>query len=405
MLAYYKGMQAVSLVVKAKNLVELWTILNKAGINKDSSDKHKKLNGLFVITIKRSEQINSQVYANIRESAEIGILNDSSSQERAEEVFRAIYRVEIQLRRLLLYVSGVVETYYDILLQHGKYTNQSKDTKHDIIFKGSSDVRVSQLTMGELIQIMGYDFSWSSRALTTSDVNELLTDSKDFDEFKSRVDGKSKVTFVWDVVANQVLLKSLPWEKMEKNLIRLKKYRDTAAHHNHFTEKQKVEAVKLAETIEKEVELPATVSLSPAHQAALQNLSKQITDSLRGIQMQYNSEAFRSLAEHRQQIVSNMLKNSSLQSSLERSLASFNTSINITKPTMDAISKNLSASLFEQFKYPIIDTSFLKKNVQPLAGLDTNILGTDKDIEEENSESENEEDSKDGPPIAPKRNH
>ena len=155
-------MQQIVLVIKAQTSGEVQDILDRIGINKDSSDKCEAISEqLFLVTIKRSKQIDPQVYVKINENLKIGILSDSSSRKRAEEVFKAVYEVEIQLRKLLLYLPDLIEAYYDILLQHGKYLDKckSKDTENNLIFKNNLETLVSYLTLGEIIEILGYDFS------------------------------------------------------------------------------------------------------------------------------------------------------------------------------------------------------------------------------------------------------
>ena len=208
-------------------------------------------------------------------------MSDSSSRKRAEEVFKAVYEVEIQLRKLLLSLPDLIEAYYDILLQHGKYLDKckSKDTENNLIFKKNLDTLVSYLTLGEIIEILGYDFSWSSRQLTANDLNELLSSSSSFDDFKTKFNEKGKVTLVWDVITKEVLRKDLSWEDMKDKLSNLKKYRDAAAHHNHFTEKKKEAAIKLAKEVEEYVKPLAP--LSSKQQAQLKTFNKQIADGLR----------------------------------------------------------------------------------------------------------------------------
>lgn len=335
-------MQQIVLVVKAQTSGEAQDILDRIGIKKDSSDKFEAMSEkLFLVTIKRSEQIDPQIYANIHKSLEIGILSDSSSRERAEEVFRAVYEVEIQLRKLLLYLPDLVETYYDILLQHGKYLDKckSKDTENSLIFKKNLDTLVSYLTLGEIIEILEYDFSWSSRQLTANDIKDLLSNSNSFDDFKKQVTNKSSITLVWDVIADEILQNSLPWEDIKKKLSELKKYRDAAAHHNHFTEKKKINAIELAKKIEKDIKLPAKSSLSPEQQAQLQILGEQIANSLQSIQKIYfNTETFRQLAEYQQSLASNVIKNFSTPSYLKN----FGEILNKTYPTIKNIGESLS---------------------------------------------------------------
>lgn len=105
---------------------------------------------------------------------------------------------------------------------------------------------------------------------------------------------------------------------MKIKLNELKEYRDAAAHHNHFTEKKKLNAIELAKKIEKDIKLPAKSSLSPEQQAQLQILGEQIANSLQSIQKIYfNTETLRQLAEYQQSLASNMIKNFSTPSYLE----------------------------------------------------------------------------------------
>lgn len=316
-------MQQIVLVIKAQTSGEAQGILDRIGIKKDSSDKFEAMSEkLFLVTIKRSEQIDPQIYANIHKSLEIGILSDSSSRKRAEEVFKAVYEVEIQLRKLLLYLPDLVEMYYDILLQHGKYLDKckSKDTENNLIFKKNLDTLVSYLTLGEIIEILGYDFSWSSHQLTADDLNELLNRSSSFEDFKAKFGEKCRAIIIWDVIAKEILQKDISWKDMKIKLNKLKEYRDAAAHHNHFTEKKKINAIELAKKIEKDIKLPAKSSLSPEQQAQLQILGGQIVGSLKGVQninIYFNTELIRQVAECQQSLASNIIKNFSTPSYLE----------------------------------------------------------------------------------------
>ena len=186
--------------------------------------------------------------------------------------------------------------------------------------KNNLETLVSYLTLGEIIEILGYDFSWSSHQLTANDLNKLLNSSSSFDDFKAKFDEKCRVIIIWDVIAKEILQKDISWKDMNIKLNKLKEYRDAAAHHNHFIEKKKESAIKLAEEIEKDIKLPAKLSLSPEQQAQLQILNKQIVDSLKGIQnvnIYFNTEVIRQLAEYQQSLVSNMIKKFSTPSCLE----------------------------------------------------------------------------------------
>ena len=47
------------------------------------------------------------------------------------------------------------------------------------------------------------------------------------------------------MITKEVLRKDLSWEDMKDKLSNLKKHRDAAAHHNHFTEKKKKAALSV----------------------------------------------------------------------------------------------------------------------------------------------------------------
>ena len=62
-------MQQIVLVIKAQTSGEVQDILDRIGINKDSSDKCEVMSEqLFLVTIKRSKQIDPQIYVKINEN-------------------------------------------------------------------------------------------------------------------------------------------------------------------------------------------------------------------------------------------------------------------------------------------------------------------------------------------------
>ena len=70
-------MQQIVLVIKAQTSGEVQDILDRIGINKDFSDKCEAISEqLFLVTIKRSKQIDPQIYVKINENLKIGILSD-----------------------------------------------------------------------------------------------------------------------------------------------------------------------------------------------------------------------------------------------------------------------------------------------------------------------------------------
>jgi len=242
-------MQKIELVVKATSWEDAKDILGGVNIHQKSRSEYKEINDLFIVKVLLEEPLAGQDYANIKNSLNIGILSDSTAQKRAEDVFREIHKVETQLRKILLHVSDVVNAYYEILLQVGQYTHEFSDNVQTPTNKGTLDVMLTHITMGELLQLLEFDYSWSSRPLDTTDLNTILRDSESFEDFKSRVAGHATPKSIWEVITEQVLGKDLPWKDIEKKLRRLKKYRNDAAHHFIFTEKRKIDAIKLAEEV------------------------------------------------------------------------------------------------------------------------------------------------------------
>ena len=67
-------MQQIVLVVKAQTSGEAQDILDRIGIKKYSSDKFEAMSEkLFLVTIKRSKQIDPQIYVKIHKSLEISV--------------------------------------------------------------------------------------------------------------------------------------------------------------------------------------------------------------------------------------------------------------------------------------------------------------------------------------------
>ncbi len=293
---YTSNMQKLELIIKASDWEEAKSILSSVHIHQKSRDDYKEINGLFIVKVLLETPLTGQAYADIKDHRCIGILSDSASQKRAEEIFREVYKVETQLRKLLLHVSDTVQAYYDILFQLGQYTHEFSNSERTLTYKGTLNTMATHLTMGEIIEILRFDFSWSTRPLGASDLNTLLSESSSFEEFKLKLGKQVTPTSIWEVITEQILQKELPWEHVEKDLMRLKRARDNAAHHFVFTEKQKDDAVKLAKKVLEQLKPPR--AMSEAQLEVLRTIASELAESVRSI----NFTAFAELADSIRQI-------------------------------------------------------------------------------------------------------
>ena len=238
-------MQKLEVVVTTKDWEEAKKILAAVDIDKKSKINYRPVDGLFIVSVEKEEPITDDIYEKIKNDPCISILSDSASKARAAEVLDKVYDVETQLRKLLLHVSDLVEVYFEIFGQHGKYTKDFV-AKRQISRQGSLDPITSHLTLGEMKDILATDLSWANKGITAKDLLDALNRSADLAALKSHFTEKLKPQTLWDIIAENVLHSSTPWNDVLNDLKVLKEFRDASAHYQIITASEKSKLVDRA---------------------------------------------------------------------------------------------------------------------------------------------------------------
>lgn len=271
-------MQKLELVVRCETWEDAKNILASVSIYEKSKTNYRPISGIYIVSTELEKSLDGQGYKKIEENERIAILSDSESLGRAREILDKIYEIETQVRKLLLHVSDSVGPFFEVFYQTSEYTRNFSNEKGIVTCKGKLDPLTSHLTFGEMMDILGYDLSWTARALKSSDLNELIASSTDFEDFKSKMNEKIQPLFVWDIISKEVLKKTLTWPSIQKRLNSLKGVRNKFAHHHVITEKEKKELIKNADQLLKDI--TPTKPLSTADLATLRRSSKQIARTL-----------------------------------------------------------------------------------------------------------------------------
>lgn len=377
-------MQIVELVVTASDWESAKRILAGINIHDKARTDYKEINGIFIVKLRLTENLTGQDYANIKEELDVGILKDSKSQKRAENVSKAAYKVEIQFRKLLLHVSDSIEAYYDILNDLGAYTQEfSSNSKNTITRKGSKDVLVSHLTVGELYKILEFDYSWSSRELTTSNLSQLLQSSDSFDDYKNKLAEYAKPKSVWDVINSDVLKTNISWREIEGKIRRFKKYRDMVAHHFIITEKDEREAISLCEELISDITPKRKLSSTEIH-----SISQSINQITQSLNRMHNAGVFSQLI-NQQKIATDIFASAGFQKAITDATR-IDTSKFLTKIDVQSLLPKIDTGIYFRNipTFPNIDR-FNLDDTNPLTGEDRHMSeesGDDSGMPDDNSE-------------------
>jgi len=297
-------MQKLELVVRCESWEEAKDVLASVGIYEKSKTNYRPITGLYVVSTELEEALDGQGYKKIEENERVAILSDSESLKRTCEILDKIYEIETQVRKLLLHVSDSVGPFFEVFYQTSEYTRNFSNEKGIVTCKGKLDPLTSHLTFGEMMDILGYDLSWAERALKSSDLNDLIASSADFDDFKAKMSEKIKPLFVWDIISQEVLKKALPWPAIQKRLNGLKAVRNKFAHHHVITEKEKKELIKNADQLLKDI--TPTKPLSIADLATLRRSSEQIARTLELFTKSIDVSAIQAFAKRQSEIAAQL---------------------------------------------------------------------------------------------------
>ncbi|MDP3445598.1 MAG: hypothetical protein Q8T08_22280 [Ignavibacteria bacterium] len=237
-------MQKLEITITAKSWDDAKAVLAGVGIDEKNKINYRAVDGLYIVSVERELSLSDSDYSSIRDEPNMSILSDSESRQRITEVLDRVYDVETQLRKLLLHVSDLEITYFDIL--NNKYTKGYVD-KRSISISGKLDPVTSHLTLGQMKDILGSDLSWRKSQLSAQDIADLLSAVNSFSIFKSKFDEKMQEKTMWDVIAVNVLHTEKRWIDINGDLNKLKEFRDQSAHYQIITERSKNMLVEKAE--------------------------------------------------------------------------------------------------------------------------------------------------------------
>lgn len=241
-------MQKLEIVVVAKDWNEVITIMAAVGINDKNNTGYRDIDGLYIVSVENHEELSDEDYEKIKADPRVAIISDSSSRKRTAEVLDKVYEVETQLRKLLLHAYDLTEVFFDVFSKNSSYTKDY--TKERSITRAQSlDPITSRLMLGEMIAILGQDVSWDGKSINTKELNDLLSSSHDFEDFKQNFNKKVQPLTVWDIIAANVLHSKKVWHDVSGDLSKLKDFRNQSAHFQVVTEKKKDELIEKVNTL------------------------------------------------------------------------------------------------------------------------------------------------------------
>lgn len=251
------------------------------------------------------------------------IINDELSAKRAGELIQICIPVETLLKRLLIYVWSEI---YAVL-------GMDKDEKVKIEICRQT----YSLYLGKLVPLLEADLTTKNREQLFSDggknIINILEESKDFDDLKSKLMVFTKPHTVWEQIS-VMLRKPVPYSEFSKQLKRLKILRDKAAH-------------------------PQVI------------LAKDINDA-----RDYSKHILSKIGEVRNDYYDDLAKSiSKLTSTMTETMAKF-TEINMTKiiaETTAALSETLSRTIAEATRIPPARFDFSRF----VSGIDWNTVSSE----------------------------
>lgn len=239
-------------LVKADSWAEVVDIFDKQlKVTKNKKDTSTRdMKGLFLVSVSMTvEQLNKDFYDAVRNSDDIAIVSDPSTDTFREIIMYEAKRVEGELRKLLFHVSDLVEQYYEY------FSKMKSEAKHlannsTIVSSGYLDPMTSFLSFEEIMIILEQDLSsWDGKTLTANDIAILLENTPDIDTLETKLKEKMNKIPVWNYISEYLLENKVVWEDIRPELNKLKNLRNKAAHFNVLLNKDVVESRKLAKSI------------------------------------------------------------------------------------------------------------------------------------------------------------
>lgn len=234
-----KKLYNVRFLVSSTSWRDIKEIFSKdLGIIKDKKDDSViPMRDHYIVEIGMTENdLTDTLYKKVDDSAQVTILSDESSIQRAKDVLNIVAPIELKVRELAVYAYDLAETYQDIM--NLKYKNDItrrllKDNK--LVTNNTLDPLLSFLDFGELVIFLGKTGNQVDESNLADTTARLLEDSTSFADFKRAFAQKYKKLTVWDIIAKAVLVQEVEWQTIKDDLNLLKDLRNSAFHHRVVT--------------------------------------------------------------------------------------------------------------------------------------------------------------------------
>jgi hypothetical protein len=279
------------LLIKADSRAKAEAILDTALKSKDwkVSQKFKKLNDYQLVTLtftaNNEQYMNDAFYDVIKNSTKIGIVKDGFRRIQQKEVSDKIYEVENELRKILLYASDFISTYYD-LLQKIKNDKKRPNDK-SLIHGGYIDSMISSSELGEIINIFDIDLNHSNEKLTRSELRKIFENNIDFKSCKKEITEKYKIKTVWQSISHNLLKNNdQKWCDIKNKLDEFRKLRNKIAHYRTLMPKEKKRVIELGDEILENIKIKPKVSQSDIR--SFEESLSTLRNTMSNVLSQYN---------------------------------------------------------------------------------------------------------------------
>lgn len=234
--------------------------------------------GLYILKVESDiDELVNKFYASARGDYDVYILSDEASIERSQIIIKESSIVELQIRKLLLYILPETKKFFlDIINNIQKFKTSKNTPTTDIEWCAM----IGGFTFGELIEVLETDISEVARTSVLSDrgLAELIVSVNGFDEFKSKIQEVSTPKPIWNLV-NKIIEKPIEYRHISQKIRELYELRNAASHVQVITPQDVENAVKCRKHIMRyigRIKSNYQVEL----QGNLKNIAKTMAESL-----------------------------------------------------------------------------------------------------------------------------
>ncbi|MDR0956992.1 MAG: hypothetical protein LBM09_00205 [Candidatus Nomurabacteria bacterium] len=184
---------------------------------------------LFFLKIKEKESaITDTIYQKIQSSADVSIIFDELSIERAAEVMKTTSAVERQIKKLLVCVLPEIDEVFASIIKKHQKLEQTPEPRSRIEWCNL----VNKLSFGQLKFILEEDISIIAKEqlLTGDNLLLLIAESKNYDELKETIKKTVEQKTIWSIVNSILERPTKNYSNISMALNDLIEARNKAAH-------------------------------------------------------------------------------------------------------------------------------------------------------------------------------